>query len=217
MQTVVPEALSQEFSLERLRGLWSLSHADVVWRHDVDFSPFCAALMAAEEASAGIHSTYYFRVRGPYNIFDPEVADNILAVIELGHRVGIHVDTFLPRHTAIHDGILRDVRADVFFQWSVLRKEIPEVLFANGYQHKIPASFHAPPHELRWREWDLFDMADAYGWEGRYIADSRGVWRCHPETRLMIREKLQCNLHPEWYFLPEDEKQSLREQESRKP
>lgn len=213
MQTVVPEGLSQEFSLERLRGLWKLSHADVVWRHDIDFDTLAAVCMAEAEAEAGITSTYYVRLRGPYNLFSAEVGIDMDQIATLGHRVGLHLDTGLPRHAAIGPVVFQAIQSQAIREWGLLRREFRWAMT----EHEIPVSFHAPPNELRWRTWPFIQAADSAEWEGRYIADSRGVWRCDPEARLMIDEPIQVNLHPEWWFLDLDQREELREQEALKP
>lgn len=201
--------VSQEFTLERLQGLWARSHSGVVWRHDVDYVPVCAALMAAEEAKHGIHSTYYVRLRGPYNPFEWETNRALRSISEHGHRIGLHFDTGLARDATIDDRALYEIGLRVDRDYHALTETIPELY--------PTVSWHAPPHQLRWRLLcNGFHVADGPDWEGHYIADSRGVWRENPESRF-AGERLQINIHPEWYFLEEPHRGRLHARETIAP
>jgi len=59
----------------------------VVFRHDIDRKPLHALKMAQAEASLGIRSTYYFRVKA--HTLKPAIVQKIA---QLGHEVGYHYE-----------------------------------------------------------------------------------------------------------------------------
>src|SRR5262245_58817499 len=63
----------------------------VWWRHDVDVSPHAALKLAEIEAEEGCEATYFVCLRSPfYNLLEPAVAKRIRAILDLGHRLGVH-------------------------------------------------------------------------------------------------------------------------------
>jgi len=64
-----------------------------ILRHDVDRRPENALKMALLESSAGVHSTYYFRVNK--SVFNKEI---IKEIAELGHEIGYHYEVMDKAH-----------------------------------------------------------------------------------------------------------------------
>lgn len=65
----------------------------VLWRHDVEFSPFVALRMAHIEAAEGAKATYFFQLHSEcYNVLEEAVADIVLKIKALGHDIGLHFD-----------------------------------------------------------------------------------------------------------------------------
>ena len=85
------------FGREALRGLYALDRPEVHWRHDVDYDPACALLMAELERDCHIRSTFYVMARGPYNPFSLELRKILYGILACGHSLGLHVDLGLPR------------------------------------------------------------------------------------------------------------------------
>ena len=85
----------------------TLKDSYVIMRHDVDGNAPNCLFMASVEADAGIHSTYYFRMRP--KIFRPEIIRQIHA---LGHEVGYHYE------------VLADARGDYTLAQKLFEKNL---------------------------------------------------------------------------------------------
>ena len=205
MSAKLPPALRTEFSLDRLSRIFALNHPRVFWRHDVDYSIECAVQMAAFERECGIRSVYFIRTLGEegYNINNLEVVAQCQDILSYGHQLGIHVDLKLSRDARV---------------WSAgMSKRCREQSALATFGHNGMVSFHMPPHSALWKKVPGFTCATEPGWKDRYIADSRGAFREDPEARLKRGDQIQINLHPEWWFLSDDEAEELRKQEVMKP
>lgn len=118
-------------------------------------------------------------VRGTYYLIagpfydDGAVIELTMLLSNLGHRVGWHVDT----------------------RWT------PTDKIAEAVGHDVPVSFHCPRQYELWKPYD-FDCAYAPYWKDRYYADSRGRFS-HGDPERDIRNVIQINLHPEWWFEPD--------------
>jgi len=196
-----------DFTHGRLVGL--LAEADrIIFRHDVDYDPECALRMAEVEHDHHVRATYYIMGRGSYNPFAADVKRILYGILALGHDLGCHVDLGLPRDAGVPD-------------WVMSRAAIREHrLLSAEYPVTRKVSFHAPPSAVYWRDVHGFDHAMSANWRDRYLADSRGVWRDSPEDALeALRpgERLQLNLHPEWWFWPAEKADEWRVVEAAKP
>jgi hypothetical protein len=64
-----------------------------ILRHDVDYSPAAALELAKQEASRGVHATYFLLLNGfYYNMLSPEHAALGARLVAMGHEVGLHYD-----------------------------------------------------------------------------------------------------------------------------
>lgn len=87
-------ALEQGFAFEVYREEYDWTRKLILWRHDVEFSPYIALEMAKIEAELGVKATYFFQTHAEtYNIFERSVSNIALEVAELGHEVGLHFDS----------------------------------------------------------------------------------------------------------------------------
>lgn len=195
-----------DFSWERLKGLFALSHDGIEWQHDVDYSPACALEMAKLEAECGIRSTYFFRpCSDEYNSFGPSVRKVIEGILTFGHLLGVHIDLGLPRDADVSDAVLK---YECVKQWRLL---------GSVYQVSQRVSFHAPPSDVLGRPIPGYKSSHGPYWQDRWIGDSRGVWSENPEERIAEGEPLRVNLHPEWHFWPQHLADEWREREALKP
>ena len=65
----------------------------ILWRHDVEFSPFIALKMAIIEAEEGEKATYFFQLHSEfYNILEKEISEIVDKIKLLGHDIGLHFD-----------------------------------------------------------------------------------------------------------------------------
>jgi len=66
----------------------------LLWRHDVEFSPFIALKMAKIENKLGVKTTYFFQLHSEfYNALEKEISVIINKIRLLGHDIGIHFDS----------------------------------------------------------------------------------------------------------------------------
>jgi hypothetical protein len=72
---------------------------NVLWRHDIDFSPHRALCLAKIEKEERVKSTYFIHLHSEfYNALEKDVANCIFQIIECGHYIGLHFDpNFYPR------------------------------------------------------------------------------------------------------------------------
>lgn len=201
----LPQSLRTEFSLERLSRMFAMNHVHVFWRHDVDYDLDCAIQMSAFEKEHGIRSVYYIRTLGtPYNVNRPEIIAQLDEIRANGHKLGVHVDLRVQRDVKVFTGIM-------------MRRCVEQTRLAT-FDHENRISFHMPPASALWRKVPNFSSAFEPIWKGRYVADSRGRFLHDlPEDRLATQDQLQIALHPEWWFLPDDEAEELRKQEELRP
>ena len=67
---------------------------DVIWRHDVEFSPDIALKMAEIEHDLGVQTTYFFQTHSEfYNTFEPYFTNILKRIKNLGHHIGLHFDS----------------------------------------------------------------------------------------------------------------------------
>lgn len=67
---------------------------EILWRHDVEFSPDVALKMARIESELGVTTTYFFQLHSEfYNILERYFSDMLLKIKSLGHHIGLHFDS----------------------------------------------------------------------------------------------------------------------------
>lgn len=67
---------------------------DIIWRHDVEFSPDIALQMAEIEHELGVQATYFFQMHSEfYNILERYMSDILRKIQSLGHHIGLHYDS----------------------------------------------------------------------------------------------------------------------------
>lgn len=189
--------------LDRLAELGREAH----WRHDVDYYLLPAARMAGAMQVCGIRSTFYLRLPERYEVEPHELVALADVIRGRGHRIGAHVDLDLPR-----DAVVTNLQ-----MWKAAAETIAK-LRGIGVPVGPWVSFHAPPDDILWRDMPVLRHAMGRKVCGRYISDSRGVFRVAPEEALLTwGREAHINLHPEWWWLPEDDANALRAQEAMKP
>jgi hypothetical protein len=81
-----------DFSQERLLRLFTKAPG-AYWRHDVDVSLAAAVKMARFAEVAGVQSTFFLNPRCDfYNLFSREGEQAKAAILDAGHRIGLHCD-----------------------------------------------------------------------------------------------------------------------------
>jgi hypothetical protein len=152
------------------------------WRRDVDVSLEAAARMARFDQVAGVRATYYLDPESEfYNVSSRLGRHAVNAILRAGHALGLHVD-YRPE---LGDKGPREAMHRA-------RERLPLAL-AVVMNRRV--SFHMPPADVLWRDFEWCDSAYAQRWEGRYVSDSRGRL---PDVELT--DGMQVCLHPEWWF-----------------
>jgi hypothetical protein len=86
--------------------------ATVHLRHDVDNLPRAVLPLAELESKLGITSTYFFMLRHEnYNLLADEASWVVRRVVELGHRLGLHV-VLSGRQVEADGGLAEAIQAD---------------------------------------------------------------------------------------------------------
>ena len=169
----------------------------VLWRHDVDCSMHRAAQLAEIEAEEGALATYFVNPRCAfYNLFEPEIAQLLDKIRQLGHDIGLHFDAGA-----------YDVKT-----WSA-----EEVEVAIAHERAIlEMALDTPVKSVSWHNPDISNLLEfgtdkvgslinAYGAslqrEYVYCSDSNGYWRFEPMAKVIAagHPRLHLLTHPEWW------------------
>lgn len=165
----------------------------VVLRHDVDFSLKAAVDVARVEADLGVSSHFYVLLRTEfYNLCSPKDWENVRALTDLGHNVGLHFDASL-----------YDQQAGKLEAAAARECDILEAIIG---QDVTSISFHRPAKTLLGIDQKLAGRQHAYEPQFfsdiAYVADSRGLFRyghplCH--VAFKARKAMQLLIHPIWW------------------
>lgn len=145
------------------------SNREIIWRHDIDMSPSMALKMAEIEHEKSVKATYFILLHSEfYNLLDKKNTSTIRRIIELGHNVELHFDSFYYNINS------EDQLADNL----ITEKKILERIF----NIEISAfSFHNnTPFTLSCDKEHYGGLINAYskGFKSiPYCSDSNGYWR----------------------------------------
>ena len=93
-QNLLELAITNKFRFISFTDDFVEKRKDVLWRHDVEFSPDIALKMAKMENSLGIKATYFFQLHSEfYNILEKYFSNILLEIKSLGHFIGLHFDS----------------------------------------------------------------------------------------------------------------------------
>jgi hypothetical protein len=187
--------MTDYFTKEHLLRLYARA-PDAFWRHDVDVSLDAAVKLAQFAHLAGVSATFYVMATSEwYNPFAPAAEGQLAEIVGLDHRLGMHVD-YRSRM-----GVHADVTPVTTLGWIRSAVARAEYLFVSAYPHLIDTglvSFHMPPPEVLWRDFDDFESAYEKRWDGRYLSDARREWNDNKEAR--VGNGMQIALHAEHWF-----------------
>ena len=83
----------ENFKFIKFDEKFDINEKVILWRHDIDFSPKKAFIMAEKEFELGIKSYYFFQVSSVYyNILEPQNSNLIRKIHSMGHILGLHYD-----------------------------------------------------------------------------------------------------------------------------
>ena len=168
----------------------------VILRHDIDFCPESALIMALVEAELDVRSTYFFQLRSPlYNVLSTHSASILSQIYQLGHTVALHFDLNAYVPPFIQD-LERDLR-----------------VFSNYFAFATTdiVSIHLAGKNKSYLKDLLLPQSIRHTYEGIYCSniyyssDSTGRWRfgCPVETEAFLeRRSIQLLTHPLWWVYP---------------
>lgn len=171
----------------------------VVWRHDVDYSPQRALVMARLEAERGLQCIYHVYPSGRYyNVLMPEISEIFREISTLGHVIGLHVDMDVFADPT-------NLSQDKFRERVQKEKELLEYL--TGAPARSVSFHNCLLHAKRLSsEETLAGMVNVCCrdiWDGyHYISDSNGYWKEDSLDSILAREphdRLHVLTHPIWW------------------
>lgn len=153
----------------------------IILRHDIDFSPDHALRLAALERTLGVQSTYFVLLHSEfYNAFSEATRRRLVAILELGHEIGLHYDPRFP-----------DVRAEADLLSEYLQSPVSMIA-----RHKPTSAGIDIDRENGLKN----AYAKEFTSEIKYLSDSSQHWRegclC---GNLGKYERMQVLMHGEWW------------------
>ena len=170
---------------------------NIILRHDVDFSVKSAEEFAKLEEARGIRSTYYIRVRGPYNA--STLKDWLSSLNKEGFEIGLHYeDPYVDNWSWTL--AVRDFGKDL----ALLRTMTPvKTVCAHGNSEHQKYNNDALFNFTTLQTWNLQGEA-ALSFQGKgyqYFSDSNNAW---VEWYSIIQNAqvgttLYLLIHPDWW------------------
>ena len=169
---------------------------NIIWRHDVDFSPNRACKMAELETEIGVKTSYFFQLTSKfYNLFEEEIRERVVHIRELGHEVGLHFDQSIYKVNSSAELELKlKFERDVFEE--LTESKISTFTLHNptlNNAHKIDSLYVV----------GLFNAShEKFVKNFTYCSDSNGLWK-YRNAMEVLRDPSSQNVylltHPEWW------------------
>lgn len=154
---------------------FNLDRKDIIWRHDVEFSPEKALKMARIEYEEGVCATYFWQLHSNYyNTASTFFLDILKQISDLGHHIGLHFDSHF-WNINTEEELNSYIRLDAEYLESIMRRV--------GLENLIDTfSFHnTNEFILNCRKsmyGNLINVYSSYFKEHYdYCGDSTGIWR----------------------------------------
>lgn len=174
-QRLIRIAKEQGFCFILHKDPYDDNRKEIIWRHDVEFSPAIALRMAEIEADEGVQTTYFWQLHTHYyNTASPFFIDILKKIYNLGHHIGLHFDSHFWNIQSSEE-LDRYIRIDC--------KYLETVMNRNGIFEKIDTfSFHnTNPFILSCNEYQYGGLINVYSMYFKkhyaYCGDSTGIWR----------------------------------------
>ncbi len=157
---------------------------DIIWRHDVEFSPDIALKMAQIENELGVRATYFFQIHSEfYNTLERYMSDILYKIKDLGHHIGLHYDS---HYYNVNDEEMleRTLKIDKTYFEQVFNLELDTF------------SFHETTPFILGCQKDYYGgMLNVYSksikGNYQYCADSTGFWRYEVLDEVLRDEKVK--------------------------
>ncbi len=157
---------------------------DIIWRHDVEFSPDIALKMANIEHDLGVKATYFFQIHSEfYNILERYMSDILYKIKGLGHHIGLHYDSHY-YNVNDEETLERTLKIDKAYFEQVFNLELDTF------------SFHeTTPFILGCQKETYGGMINVYSQKIKskyqYCADSTGFWRYEVLDEVLRDDKVK--------------------------
>lgn len=157
---------------------------EILWRHDVEFSPDIALKMARIEYDLGVTSTYFFQIHSEfYNIFEKHFSNILYETKSLGHHIGLHFDPHY-YNVKTENELIYYINQDKRFFEQVFNLKLETFSFHN-----------TTPFLLKFEKKQYCEMTNVYSdhYKARYAycADSTGYWRYEILEDVLKNEKIK--------------------------
>jgi len=169
-QNLLELAITNKFRFISFTDDFVEKRKDVLWRHDVEFSPDIALKMAKMENSLGIKATYFFQLHSEfYNILEKYFSNILLEIKSLGHFIGLHFDSH-------YYNIQKEKELDEYIS---LDKEYFEKVF--NMKLEVFSFHNTNPFILNCENFTYGGLLNVYSsffkTKFDYCTDSTGYWR----------------------------------------
>ena len=168
-------AKNQGFSFIRHKDLFIEDRKDLIWRHDVEFSPAVALKMAEIEYDEGIHATYFWQLHTTYyNTASTYFVDVLKKIYFMGHYIGLHFDSHF-WNIQDSEELDRFIQIDANYLETIMKR--------NGINEKLDTfSFHnTNSFTMSCKENTYGGLINVYSnfisEHYDYCSDSTGIWR----------------------------------------
>jgi hypothetical protein len=169
-QKLLELAIANQFRFISFTDNFVEEKKDVIWRHDVEFSPDIALKMAKMENNLGIKATYFFQIHSEfYNILEKYFSNILLEIKSLGHYIGLHFDPH-------YYNIQKEIELNKYIR---LDKEYFEKVF--NIKLEVFSFHNTNPFILNCENFRYGGLINVYSsffkTNFKYCADSTGFWR----------------------------------------
>lgn len=184
-------AIKQGFDFVGYDANFKIESKQILWRHDVEFSPFIALQMAEIEYLLGIKTTYFFQLHGEiYNSLEKEISEIVYKIFNLGHDIGLHFDSHYFNIDNEAD-LEKYLKIDAEYFEKIFNLELKTFSFHNT--NKFILSCEQEKYA------GLINVYSTYfKKEFNYCADSTGYWRYETLEEVLLNsnvKKLQVLTH----------------------
>ena len=173
-----------------LFGDGSNTDGRALWRHDIDFSPHRALVMAELEAVRGVRASYFVQLTSVYyNALEPEISAILRRMADLGHDIGLH---FEPAGDAPEERLAFEART----LEGALDTSVRVFSLHN------PTTYDAARFEANEVAGLINASAPVWLHDFVYCSDSNGMWR-YRALADVVADTATRNIfaltHPEWW------------------
>lgn len=157
---------------------------DIIWRHDVEFSPDIALKMAQIENELGVRATYFFQIHSEfYNTLERYMSDILYKIKDLGHHIGLHYDSHY-YNVNDEETLERTLKIDKAYFEQVFNLELDTFSF-----HETTPFIMGCQKETYGGMLNVYSkkIKDNY----QYCADSTGFWRYEVLDEVLRDDKVR--------------------------